>query len=85
MKLKIFINEENPLAQQAKSLGEKLIKEGYDVEYINPDSAEATAQIEVYDIYSYPSFLVTNDDGSEIECWRGTIPLESDLKMFLNI
>lgn len=84
MLVKIFINEDTPEARQSKELGERLEAEGYSVELVTSDSLEATQAIELYDIYSYPSFVVVRDDGSQLEIWRGTVPLISDLKHFLN-
>lgn len=84
MILKIFTKEEGPEMREAKELGARLEDLGYEIEYFDSDDANATGQIELYDIYAYPAFVVARDDGSPLQSWRGKKPLESDLKQFLN-
>ncbi len=83
MKLLIFTNNDSEESRQAQALGQELEKESYSVEYLDAESAEAQQKAELYDIYSYPSFIVIQDDGVEVECWRGTVPISSDIKFFL--
>lgn len=85
MVVKIFTQDDTVEVREALEFGKKLEEEGYTVEYFDADQPDAIAQMELYDIYSYPSFVVAKDDGSEIECWRGTVPLASDIKMFLQM
>lgn len=84
MILKIFTKGDGPEARDAKELGAGLEAESYQVEYLDVDDQANTNQVELYDVYSYPTFIATGDDGTQIEIWRGRVPLESDLKMFLN-
>lgn len=83
MVLKIFTKEDGPESRNAKELGEKLQGEGYRVEFLDADNEESVQLVELYDLYSFPTFLVTKEDGTQIEIWRGQVPLESDVKMFL--
>lgn len=84
MKLLIFTQGESPETRAAKELGAELEAEKQVVQYLDGESADASQPSELYDVYSYPTFVVARDDGSELECWRGTMPLISDLKHFLN-
>lgn len=84
MKLLIFTKGESPETRAAKERGAELEAEHYTVEYLDAESDEATQRVDIYDLYSFPSFVVTADDGSQLECWRGVVPLVSDLKHFLN-
>lgn len=84
MVVKIFTREDAPEMRQAKEFGEKLEELDFDVEYLDADDNDSTGQIDLYDVYSYPTFVVATDDGAEIECWRGKIPMENDIKQFLN-
>lgn len=84
MILKIFTKDDYSESRDAKEFGSRLETEGYSVEYHDADDQHVAEMLELYDIYSYPTFLVVTEDGQEIECWRGLIPLVSDLKMFLN-
>jgi hypothetical protein len=83
MLVKVFTKDDGPESRQARELGIKLETEGYDVEYYDADDQKSTADLELFDVYSFPTFVVTENDGMEVECWRGTVPLESDIKMFL--
>ena len=84
MKLLIFTKGESPETRAAKERGAELEQEKYRVEYLDAESEEATLKVEIYDLYSFPSFVAVGDDGSQIECWRGVVPIASDLKHFLN-
>ncbi len=83
--MKIFTQDDTTEVREALEFGKKLEEEGYAVEYFDADKPESVQPMELYDIYSYPSFVVAKDDGTEIECWRGIVPLASDIKMFLQM
>ena len=83
MKVLVFTSEDSEEMRNAKDLGASLEGAGYEVAYHDAEEADTAALQELYDIYSYPSFVVTQDDGTIIERWRGRVPLESDIKMFL--
>lgn len=84
MILKIFTKEDNREMREAKELGKKFEERQFSVEYLDADDASVVQQMELYDIYSYPSFVVVSDNGSEVECWRGKVPLFDDVFNFLN-
>lgn len=85
MLVKIFTKEDAPEMREALELGKRLEDEGYSVEYLDGDDSKSEQLIALYDVYSYPTFVVVRDDGTEYECWRGKLPLESDIKQFLNV
>jgi len=82
MLVKIFTKEDGPETRKAFDLG-KSLEVDYRVEYYDADDSATTPVVELYDVYSYPTFMVTGEDGVLIEIWRGMVPLESDVKMFL--
>jgi hypothetical protein len=84
MLVKIFTQGDGPEMREALDFGKRLEEEDYIVEYYEASDDKVSSQIELYDIYSYPTFVVAREDGQEIECWRVQIPLASDIKMFLN-
>lgn len=84
MILKVFTKEDTRDMREAKELGKKFEERGFEVNYMDADDASATQQLELYDIYSFPSFIVARDDGGEVECWRGKVPLFDDIFNFLN-
>jgi hypothetical protein len=83
MKVIVFTSEEGPETRAAKDMGASLEADGYSVAYYTTEDEQAHTLQELYDIYSYPSFVVTQDDGAFVERWQGSVPLESDIKMFL--
>jgi hypothetical protein len=84
MKTLIFTKEDGPEQREALEFGARLESENYQVRYIDADEESATSDIELYDVYSYPTFVVIRDDGSEVESWRGVTPIAGDIKNFLN-
>lgn len=84
MILKIFTKGDGPDTRSAKELGEKFEEREFVVEYYESEDEASTNQLEIYDLYSFPSFVVTRNDGAEIECWRGRTPLFSDVLGFLD-
>jgi hypothetical protein len=84
MIVKVFIRGDGPEMREAIDFGKRLEDEDYDIEYFDADDEKSASQVDLYDIYSYPSFVVAREDGQEIECFRGQMPLESDVKIYLN-
>lgn len=84
MVVKIFTNDDRPENRQALELGKRLENEGYAVEYFDAEEEKTTSVLEVYDVYAYPSFLITKEDGVLLEQWIGMIPLEGDIKIRLS-
>ena len=83
MKVLLFTFEDAPEMRDARDLGASLEQDGYAVDYLDSED-EATHNLqELYDIYSYPSFVVVQDDGTFVERWQGVTPMVSDIKMFL--
>lgn len=84
MILKVFTKGEGPETRHAHELAERIEGEGFEVEYFDAEDHESTQLVELYDIYSYPAFFVTREDGTLVEQWKGSVPLEADVKMFLS-
>ncbi len=83
MKLKVYTKEFDENKRETLEFVEE-IKKHYDVELINLDGKEAAADADIYNIYSTPTLLVVRDDGTETECWRGSLPMLSVVKLALN-
>lgn len=84
MVLKIFTKNDGPDMRAALEFGKELEAEAYQVEYHDADDQASTQLVELYDTYSYPAFIVTSDQGEQVEAWKGLIPLKFDVKQFLN-
>lgn len=83
MIVKVFTKDEGPETRESLELGASLESENYVVEYYDADEPATTQLLELYDVYSFPTFIVTGETGEQIEIWRGTLPLLSDIKLFL--
>jgi hypothetical protein len=83
MVVKFFYRDDNEEVRRGKELVDALQSEGYEVELIDVDESDSTSLLELYDVYSYPTFVVVRDDGSMVECWRGIVPLRGDIIQFL--
>jgi len=80
MKLIVITNGEGPETREALEIADKIVSEGYEVQKIDWESDEATSLAKLHDIYSTPAFLVTGDDGRQIEMWQGSqMPLVSNI------
>lgn len=52
------------------------------VRQINVDTREGISLCSIYDIMSYPSIVVTTDEGGFIKSWDGTVPLMDELMSY---
>ncbi|MDD3679082.1 MAG: hypothetical protein PHT36_02460 [Patescibacteria group bacterium] len=84
MILKIFTKGDGPETREARALGQKFEERNFKVEYYDSEDEICINQLEIYDLYSFPSFIVARDDGSELECWRGIVPIFDDILGFLD-
>jgi len=85
MRLKVFIKGDEPIMRDTEELVNRLKDTvNADIEFIDTESKEATSVVEVYEIFSTPSFLVTTDDGSVVHSWMGELPMEDDIRRYLS-
>jgi len=82
MLIKIFWQPECPKCPQAKELGEKLKKEGLEVELHNVKEVDGLSESLFYDVLSTPSIIII-DNGEKKAAWYGEIPEIKDIKDFL--
>lgn len=80
MKVLVFTKGDGPEMRDAIDLGKALGDEKIEIEYYDTESPEGDSKVELYDIYSTPSFAVIRDDGSLVNIWRGNIPPRSDIE-----
>lgn len=59
---------------------------GYDIEEIDPETAEGSHLSQVYDIVEYPTIVATNDEGIMQKMWRGTmLPTISEVGYYASL
>jgi len=80
MKVLVFTKGDGPEMRDAKERGAELEEERLEVEYYDTESPDGVSKAELYDIYSTPSFVVSRDDGSMVQIWRGSVPPKSDVE-----
>ncbi len=73
-KIKIFTKKDCPLCPGAKELGNKLEEQGKKVEYFDIETDVGLAEASFYTVLSTPSIIFTNQNGDEINSWRGEVP-----------
>jgi len=49
---------------------------------VNVDTREGISLCSIYDIMTYPSVVVTTDEGGFIKSWEGTLPLMDELMSY---
>lgn len=83
MKLRVYTKEEFPEEREAIDLAKRVENQGYQVDYFDLNEEESHMSAEVYDIYSSPALVVTQDDGKLAEIWQTNLPTESELFNFM--
>lgn len=84
MQVKLFYKTSSPESRfdDLESLATEL-KEFGEVELIDVDSPEGSAQQEIYDITTDPTVIVVGPDGSIVNGWKGMIPPASEVRYWL--
>lgn len=54
------------------------------IDLVNAETREGDARGRLYDIMSYPSVVVTTDEGLQIKMWHGELPPKSELDYYLH-
>jgi glutaredoxin len=85
MKLKIFTKAECPNCPAAKKIGKQLETKGAKIEWFDLDEEEGLSEAAYFDVLSTPSFIITDDDESEIKAWRGDVPVINEIQKELKI
>ncbi len=75
MRVMIVYRTETDYARQVIDfLRDVKYQTGYELEEIDPDTAQGTSICRTYDIVEYPSIVAVNNDGEMQNLWRG-LPL----------
>jgi len=82
MVIKIFWQPECPKCSQAKELGEKLKKDGLEVELFNVKDVDGLSESLFYDVLSTPSVVIVDNDEKKA-AWYGEVPEIKAIKDFL--
>jgi len=84
MILKVFTKEDGPGTEEALDLAKEMEENDFQVEYYDFDQPETYKLAEIFEIFSVPSFVVTQADGREVSAWRGEIPSIDEIKNFMS-
>jgi hypothetical protein len=81
MKVKLFSKSSSAeVALQTKSAYLMLSTHKIEPELIDVDTAEGAVEQELYGVMSYPTVVVTTDDGGEVASWHGKVPPAEDIR-----
>lgn len=83
MKLRVYTNSDSSIEREALELSNRVENAGFEVERFDLNDDESRLSAEIYDLYTSPCLVVTQDDGKLIEVWQGNVPTESELFNFL--
>ena len=57
---------------------------GHEPESVSPDSPDGESLCRLYDIVEYPSIIALDNDGKQLQIWRGTmLPRIDDVNYYL--
>jgi hypothetical protein len=79
MQVKIFWQPECAKCPKAKELGEKLKRDGHQVELYNIKEVDGLAESVYFDVLSTPSVVVV-EDGERKAAWYGEVPEVAAIK-----
>lgn len=82
-KVKFFYKKDCPKCPAAKEVVSRLPQEF--VEYYNLDDVDGLTEGAYYMVVATPTTIVVDENGREVESWRGEIPELAELKAALAI
>lgn len=80
MILKVFTRGDYLAEREVIEMGKKLEEDKYCVEYYDLDDADTNQLCEIYDIYSSPAIVITQEDGRIVEKWQTQMPRVGEIK-----
>ncbi len=84
MKVKIFWQKSCPHCPPAKELGDRLMKDGVEVEFFDILTPRGLGEAAFFNVLSTPSIVVA--DGSKaVTSWNGKTPSMEELKKALDV
>lgn len=84
MKLQILRREGDFNNQKIELLVKDLEDRREIIEYVDVDSVEGQAMVELYDATTYPAVLITTDTGEVVKMWKEHVPPAGDVSYYLH-
>jgi hypothetical protein len=81
--VKIFVQDACPNCPASKRLGEKLKKQGVNVEMHDVRTAEGLAESLMFNVLSTPSTVIVDEEGREVASFLSTTPVLNQVKRWL--
>ena len=84
MKVVVLYRPKSEHARRVEEFARDLEKVGADkIELVNVDTRDGISTASLYDVMSYPTVLVLQNDGQLIKDWGGTtMPLVNDVSFY---
>lgn len=83
MIVKVFTQKDCPKCPKAKEIAKKLEEEKIPVSYFDINTVDGLAEAQFHQVLSTPSIVVVNDNGKEINSFRGEAPSASEIKKII--
>lgn len=84
MEVKLFTkSSDDEVRIQVRRVVRELRSERVEPHLIDVDTPDGAAVQELYGVVSYPTIVVTTDDGREVAAWHGSVPAVTDIRYAL--
>lgn len=83
MKLLVFYRQTPGTHPEYHDFIGQLEKSRMKYEVIDPDSREGSARAELYEVLSFPTAALVDDDGRPLAIWRDNLPSTEEISTYL--
>ena len=84
MKIYLFYRPYGPIELQIETFLRQLGRYADKVTQVNVDTRDGDDLSRLHDIMSYPTVLVTANDGSQLKLWPGELPSITEIEYYLH-
>lgn len=85
MKLLVFYRQKDGVDSEYDDFMKSLSKLSAPYEQINPDSRDGSDRAEIYEVVSYPTIMLVDDDGRPLAIWRDSLPSVDQINTYIFI
>ncbi len=83
MKLLVFNRQKAGIDNEYDDFIKGLSKLSAPYEQINPDSRDGSDRAEIYEVVSYPTIMLVDDDGRPLAIWRDSLPTVDQINTYI--
>lgn len=83
MKILVFYRERPGTNQSYHDFMKRISDLSVKHEVVDPDSRDGAARSELYEVLSFPSVALVDDDGRPLAIWRDNLPSPEEISSYL--